>query len=267
MGLQWSLAVPTSYQWQRASILAALGPGPCQARFQRGGKKKRKVAGIKQRLDYPLNMSLSRTVHLWIPRGAGRRKRHNSCAWLLYTLFFFLFFFFSLSLPSHSCLVCRLSITLKGQIKFEIKSNPVASILTQSKIHHLTLCVTLPKTFPVTFIPSHLPKSSNNPVESARCGVLLWSGSFLLSVPSSQTKRLTSNSWGIPPQLQWLDVSRDRSRCSSARAAHTFSSLPRVCSGAADSRPFGVFTTARLDTIHKFIKESLNEWCSQNRKE
>lgn len=79
MGLQWSLAVPTSYQWQRASILAALSRGPCQARLQWEEEKKTKTqaAGIEQRLDYPLNMSLSRTVHLWIPHGSERKERHN----------------------------------------------------------------------------------------------------------------------------------------------------------------------------------------------
>lgn len=69
IGLQRSLAVPTSYQWQRASILAALTPGPCQAWLQWAEKKpKTQAAGSKQRLNYPLNMSLSKTIPLRTPR-------------------------------------------------------------------------------------------------------------------------------------------------------------------------------------------------------
>ena len=84
MGLQWSLAVSTSYQWHEASILTALSPGSCQARFQWEEKKqKTQAVGIKQRVDYPRNMSLSRTVHLWIPHGSERKKRHHFSAWLL----------------------------------------------------------------------------------------------------------------------------------------------------------------------------------------
>lgn len=106
MGLQWSLAVPTSYQWQRASILAAPTPGPCQAWLQWEVKKpKTQAPGIKQRLDYPLSMSLSKTIPLWIPHGWERKKRHNFCSWRLQNqpLSSFLV---SSPLPSHSFLVC-----------------------------------------------------------------------------------------------------------------------------------------------------------------
>lgn len=109
MGLQWSLAVPTSYQWQRASILAALGPGPCQARIQRGGEKKQntQAAGIKQRLDYPLNMSLSRTVHLWIPHGSERKKRHNFlCLAAVDAVSLFLFFSLLSLTPCLQTVIC-----------------------------------------------------------------------------------------------------------------------------------------------------------------
>lgn len=41
MGLQWSLAVPTSYQWQQTSILAALSLEPRQAWLQLEEKKAR----------------------------------------------------------------------------------------------------------------------------------------------------------------------------------------------------------------------------------
>ena len=133
MGLQWSLAVPTSYQWQQASILAALSPGPCQAWLQQEEKmQKPQAAGIKQRLDYPLNMSHSGTIHLWIPMvQSGRNVIIFILGWC----------WCSKSPPlSNPGLVCRIpSVALRELIKFEIKSNPVASILTQSKIHHLTL--------------------------------------------------------------------------------------------------------------------------------
>lgn len=99
---------------------------------------------------------------------------------------------FSLLL-SLSWLVCKMSFALRGQIKFEIKSNPVASISTQSKIRRLTPNVTPPQTFPVTFILSHLLKSSNNPVKRARCGVLLRSGSFLSELLGVSPKRLRNS--------------------------------------------------------------------------
>lgn len=87
MGLQWSLAVPTSYQWQQASILTALSLGPCQALLQWDAKKqKTQAVGIKQRLDYPPNMSLCETVHLWIPHGSERKERHNFWSWLLHSV-------------------------------------------------------------------------------------------------------------------------------------------------------------------------------------
>lgn len=108
MSLQWSLAVPTSYQWQRASILAAFTSGPCQAWLQWGGKKaKDSAAGIKQRLDYPLNMCLSKTIPLWVPCGSERKKRHHFSSWLLQSQS--ILFSFTVS-SSHSSLVCRLSV-------------------------------------------------------------------------------------------------------------------------------------------------------------
>lgn len=92
--------------------------------------------------------------------------------------------------PSHSRLVCRLVSSNDRANKVWNKIQPCCLHLTQSKIHHLTLYVTLPKTFSGTLF-SH---TCWNPAitQLNKWGVEYCSGvvAFTPGFP---------NTWGIPP--------------------------------------------------------------------
>lgn len=141
------LSMTTSINLSRPSS----GSLPSAIPARRKKAKRTQAAGIKQRLDYPLNVSLSRTVHLWIPPWSGAESHHFFCCSCSQSFPFYPPPPFSSH--THALSARCPSFTLRGQIKFEIKSNPVASISSHSKIRHLTPYVTPPKTLPVTFIP------------------------------------------------------------------------------------------------------------------
>lgn len=104
MGLQWSLAVSTSYQWHEASILAALSPGSCQARFQWEVKKQKTLLELNKGWIIPAICLLAGQFISESPMVQSGRNviiLVPDCCRCSQSSFVFT------PLLSHSCLVCR----------------------------------------------------------------------------------------------------------------------------------------------------------------